>query len=202
MECTYRPIVAWPGKQTTSRKRGAFKAGYTDTLRLLDRELRHLGARSVVFQVAMDASDIRLDGQPRAGARARHPGVIVSFESKHGPLSYPCDTFSSWEDNVRAIALALEHLRTVDRYGVTKTGEQYRGWSKLPPPIVTPAPMSEDIAYGTLFEFGGGEEITKENLDQIYRRAAMATHPDRGGSAEKFKLVARAKEVLEGIWKQ
>jgi DnaJ-class molecular chaperone len=29
-----------------------------------------------------------------------------------------------------------------------------------------------------------------------YRKAAIATHPDRGGSAMEFKLVQQAKETL------
>lgn len=201
MECTFRPIVMWPGKPTSRRMRARFKASYPKTLALLDAELRHLGARSVVFQVAMSEEDIRLDGQPRANARARHPGVIVSFQSKHGPLSYPCDTYDSWEDNVRAIALALEHLRAVDRYGVTKTGEQYRGWSQLPPPMVTPAPMTPEQAFVILKVYVNGQPLSVATLDEVYRRAVMATHPDRGGSAERFKEVARAKEALEKLWR-
>jgi len=45
----------------------------------------------------------------------------------------PCDSFRDWEANLRAIALSLEHLRAVDRYGVTtEEEEQYTGWLRLP----------------------------------------------------------------------
>lgn len=44
---------------------------------------------------------------------------------RRGHLSYPCDTFTTLQDNLRVIALALEALRMVDRYGVTRRGEQY-----------------------------------------------------------------------------
>ena len=60
---------------------------------MLDRELSKLGAHSVVIELALDEGDIRLDGLPRADARPRHPGVIVSFDSKHGPLRYGTDAF-------------------------------------------------------------------------------------------------------------
>lgn len=121
MNLAFRPIQSWPGALTKIRRRAQFKAGYTATLGLLDRELQYLAAKDVVLQVALRDEDIRLDGAPRANAKpASHPGVILSFDSKHGPLSYPCDTFADWEDNLRAIALSLEHLRAVDRYGVTK----------------------------------------------------------------------------------
>jgi hypothetical protein len=122
----YEPLVTWPGKLTTNRRRAPFRASYGKTLDLLERELAHLGAKTVILQVALQRADIRLDGRPRSGAKAAHPGVVMTFQSKHGPLSYPCDRFDAWEDNIRAIALSLEHLRAVDRYGVTGNGQQYR----------------------------------------------------------------------------
>src|SRR5947208_1880483 len=82
-------------------------------------------------QFAVTESDIRLDGRPRARAVASHPGVVLAFDSRHGPLKYAVDTFDRWQDNLRAIALGLEHLRAVDRYGVTRRGEQYTGWRQI-----------------------------------------------------------------------
>lgn len=76
-----------------SRRRAPFKADYSGTQRLLDRELRMLRAQNVVIQLDCDESQIRRDGMPKADARLRSPAVIVSFESKYGPLSYPADAF-------------------------------------------------------------------------------------------------------------
>ena len=42
-----------------------FRASYSDTLEVLDRELSKLGAHSVVIELALDEGDIRLDGLPR-----------------------------------------------------------------------------------------------------------------------------------------
>jgi hypothetical protein len=125
------PVRVWPGELTRTRTRSQFKAGLRDTLQLLDRELFHLTEthtqrESLEMLIAIPAGDAwRLDGRPRANAVPEHPGVIVSLDSKFGHLSYPCDTFTTWQDNLRAVALALEALRKVDRYGVTKRGEQY-----------------------------------------------------------------------------
>src|SRR5690606_26744073 len=116
----------WPGEPTVKRKASLFRASYADTLRLLDAELRHLRATQVVIQAACGEEDIRLDGQLRASAKLRSPAIILSFHSKHGPLSYPRDRYTDWQDNLRAIALALQALRAVDRYGVTRQAEQYR----------------------------------------------------------------------------
>jgi hypothetical protein len=193
----FRPIQHWPGKLTAKRKRSLFSATYGKTLALLDAELRHLGARNVVLQVAIPASEIRLDGRPRVRATATHPGVILSFDSKHGPLSYPCDRYDEWEDNLRAIALAMEALRTVDRYGVGRGNEQYTGYAALPAPAAGMGPLE---AARLLSRYAGlpPEAIlgSKETAQAAYRTAALASHPDRGGDPEDFKRVQMARDLL------
>lgn len=130
MQYNFRPIEQWPRPFTKNRRRSQFDSTYSATLDKLDGELSKLGARNIVIQLALKERDIRYDGLPRADARQpEHPGVIVSFDSRHGALSYMCDEFFNWKDNLRGIALTLERLRLVDLYGVTKSGEQYKGWA-------------------------------------------------------------------------
>jgi hypothetical protein len=97
---------------------------------------RALGGRDITMGVGLDEYDIRQDGQPRANARARiHPGVEISFDSRdHGRQTFATDEYDDWQDNVRAIALSLEALRAVERWGVSK-GRQYTG---LRPPAAGP----------------------------------------------------------------
>lgn len=202
------PIQRWPGEQTRSRKHDRFGArgrgvNWSATTDLLARELRHLGARSVVLQMAVTDAEVRNDGWIRANATPAHPGVILTFESRHGPLSYPCDTFRDWQANVRAIALALEALRTVDRYGVTRRGEQYTGWKQLPPGGGSTPTMTVEVAAEVLaFEAGhdeAGELLRDPELARwCFREAAKGTHPDvEGGSVEAFQRVHAAKQVLD-----
>lgn len=134
---TLRPLTGWPTEFTRSRKTSPFKASFSDTLELLDRELRRLDPDDrhyppSVLQIALREQDFRLDGMPRANSCTQHPGVILSIEPRDKPpLSFPCDTFTHWHDNLRAVALTLEALRKIDRYGVTQTGQQYRGWQAI-----------------------------------------------------------------------
>lgn len=203
MEMTFRPIVQWPGKMTAARRRSQFKASYPDTLGLLDRELENLHAKNVVLQVALSPDQIRLDGRPRADSRPSHPGIILTFHSKHGPLSYPCDTFERWEDNLRAIALSLEYLRAVDRYGVTRRGEQYTGWAALPPPSAGFA--SKEAAAEWMFSLRANDEtgrhpahviVNSDYRQTLHRVLALRFHPDRGGDEATFKKLQQAMEVL------
>ena len=171
-------------------------------MNLLAREVGMLGARRAVIELECDASEIRRDGLPRSDARVRGPGIMVSFESKHGPVRFPCDTFNSWQDNGRAIALAMQALQAVDRYGVTQRGEQYRGWTALPA-SVDDRPLSRQEAARILSAESG---LPPENAAVMLvdatvcaatiREALKATHPDGGGSADAFHRVQRARKAL------
>lgn len=132
LQARFVPLGPVSGR-SAGRRRATFRIGYSDRLSLLESELAKLGAKEIVIQAQFEAKDIRNDGWPRSSARPKGPAVVLSFQSKHGPLSYPCDSYDAWEDNLYAIALALEALRAVDRYGVTKRAEQYKGWAQLPP---------------------------------------------------------------------
>lgn len=205
INATFRPIDVWPGKPTPFRRRAPFDAAWSNTLELLRKELRFLAAKHVVIQIDMREQDIRQDGYPRANAVAASPGVILALESKYGPLRYPCDTFTRWEDNVRAIALALEALRKVDRYGVTKRGEQYTGWRALPgaggtSSAMTAAAAAEFLATAAGVGAGSVHLILGDRVvvEQVYRKAAKRLHPDiAGGSAEGFATLGIAKAVLD-----
>lgn len=213
-EWRQRPIENWPGKLTRNRKRSNFRTGWSSVQDLLNRELRALNARGTIMLVALDAKDFRIDGQPRANARAQHPGVILSFESKHGPLRYACDTFDDFADNIYAIALGLEALRKVERYGIANDGQQYRGYSALGAGTVMGAPMDREEAARVLTDLAGPDwwddgdphafnntvRMMSENApgmtDDAYCWAVKLHHPDHGGDADLFRRATEARDVL------
>lgn len=199
---TTRHIVEWPGPMTKVRQDSPFSAAYNDTLELLDRELRHLAAKNIIMQLAYDEGDIRLDGRPRARAFMRHPGVIITFNSKFGPLSYSTDLYKDWEANLRAIALALEALRRVDRYGVSKQGSQYQGYKRLDAGATTngfqTVEEAAEFIAGHCAELNGSQIAGSTEVFKIaYKVAAQKTHPDmEGGDEEAFKKLQEAAAVL------
>src|SRR5436190_19779627 len=89
----FQSLGVWPGVFTDPRLGAPFNSAWSDTLTLLDRELAQLGARQVVAQLALPKSKIRRDGWPLADARPEHPGVILSFESDRGPLTFATDLY-------------------------------------------------------------------------------------------------------------
>ena len=205
MRYTVRPIgdrTQFTGKHEYT----PFRATWSDTLDLLARELSHLSATNVVIEVDVASEgQIRLDGMLRADAKVTSPAVRLAFDSKHGPLTYSTDQYVSryhggpadWQENARAIALALEALRKVDRYGVTKRGEQYAGWKQLPPGSSAEAShMTQHEALALIERF---TPVTKrdEPLERRVRWAKAGAHPDRhAGDRDLWDQVEQAARVL------
>lgn len=206
LNAIFRPLKQWPGTPTASdRRRGnAFgHASYIGTLDLLERELQHLKAQNIVIQAYFQDYQIRNDGLPKEAAAPSAPGVIVSFNNRAGDtFSYPCDVFLFWQHNLRAIALSLESLRRVDRFGVTKRGEQYSGFKQLPagapPPRARMTPEAAAALIANAVPFVQQEGLLQERrlFDAALALAKSALHPDAGGSHEEFVLLGEAAEVL------
>jgi hypothetical protein len=190
-DLTVRP---WDGpKPKCAYRRSQFSATLSKTLRLLSRELEMLAATKLVVLLDVSERDIRLDGAPRANARMGEPCVAVSFESKHGPVRMVTGEYSTWQDNLRAIALSLEALRSVDRYGVSKSGEQYRGWRAIPA-STDAADLIADVDHA--YEYLSRGDPGEDDVWAALRKALHETHPDHGGDVDEFRKVIRARDLL------
>jgi hypothetical protein len=206
-----RPLEFWDRPKTDPRRSIPFRAKWGGTLELLAREIELLGGDLIVLQVDVKEGEIRRDGMLAARAKVGFPGVKVSFDSRHGPLTYATDVYEGryngdmpdWQANVRAIALALEALRAVDRYGVTSRGEQYRGWT-----AIAAAPGEFDMTREEAAKLLAGEPTAPWSAGDIlhspgiaasaYRWAAKKHHPDLGGDAELFRRLTAARDILLG----
>ena len=210
MSYTVRPIsdrTPFTGKH----ERSQFSARWLDTRDLLLREVKALRGRDLVLELDVTEGQIRLDGQVRADARPTTPAVRVAFESKHGPLTYATDKFWHWQDNVRAIALGLESLRRVDRYGITERGEQYTGFKALPAGRAMPASHMTSLEAAQLLErvaigcdLGPTRDQVVERIQtdkaqalKVWREARKVVHPDRrDGDQTMWDQVEQAATVL------
>ena len=186
MYVTFRPLPRWPYPEQLHRP-ATFKAGYSDTLNKLEYEIDRLNGSEVIIGIVTDSSNIRLDGRPRADMRTHHAGVEVSFEVPDGRrLVFHTDVHSgytnSWQDNLRAIALGLEALRAVSRYGITSgIGEQYAGFLKLETSQASP---------------DRGRELV-EQAGSV-KAALMKHHPDQGGDPRRFADVQAYRQLNGG----
>ena len=199
MKIAYRPMDEWPGRRTEVRHPALFRI--TDTPALLQRELALLTARTVEVYLDVADVDLRLDGPPRAKAKVGFSGVMLTFESRLGPLQFVCDNFPDWRENLGAIALTLESLRRVSRYGVVSAGEPYVGFRPAVLPVATAMDV-EDAAIVIAEEAEDPLQWPDVVTNRVVRRnlydvAARKLHRDTGGGAERLSRLRSAYRVLE-----
>lgn len=214
MKYEIRPLGTWTDPVTADRRGShVFKASWSDTLGLLSYETEQLGATLVVIQIDVTDYQVRRDGMLRADAKVgKFPGVRVSLDSRHGPLTYATDAheqqhswaMAGWQANIRAIALGLGALRAVDRYGISRRGEQYRGWTAI---AQRPAEMTRLQAAEFIRHWTGIDDwpITAQMIladpghrEQAYRLAAKRAHPDvTGDDGDTMARLNQARDSLQ-----
>lgn len=217
LKITIKPITHWNGKETIEPRYSQFRQTYRDTIKILEKELSYLEIRSdsLAIEMFVHPNQIRADGQLRADAKPYKQGVKLSFDLiverlekipetnrqkvRVSPVTYPCDKFNNWQDNLRAIALSLEALRKVERYGVLKFKEVVE---RLALPSAEGKLSSRDEAFEFIAKHSaysaGLISQNTEALRQAYRQAAIALHPDKNDSdtTDDFLKLQDSKRIL------
>lgn len=208
VEFIFRPIQQWD-QPRREKEACRFRSTAGQTQNDLKCELAAIGVDECVIQADLDESQIRNDGMPYATAKFKSHRVIVSFNHpEQGSVSFPCDTYTGFWNNVRGIVKTMEALRAVDRYGVTKNSEQYTGWKQLPSNAIVlqdfrsvedAAAHILDVAVGLdeCSEYHHNAMITSDEFfRKIYRSAASIVHPDKGGSDQAMAKLNRARDMI------
>jgi hypothetical protein len=174
-----RPIIP---ERTKANCR--FKATYTQTINLLDREARQLGGRDVVVELVCESNNIGARGGVLRDPK--DPSVRITVTTKKRAINLTCTRFSHWHENLRGCALTLERLRLLEAYGCIRGDEQYAGFAALPN-------NSDGRAEAEAFirQHSGGLSGVEG-----WRVAAKRLHPDTGGSAELFQKLQDSKQAL------
>jgi hypothetical protein len=84
----FKPLTRWIGTKTSGRTHGPFRAGYDDTLDLLDKNLFHLTARNGVVEAAFRPDQIRNDGWPSTST------LPCGLEPSSSEVTSPCTSGS------------------------------------------------------------------------------------------------------------
>lgn len=203
--------TGWPRTPERNRKAGAFHYWGTEAFtpygktekeyRKVKRDLtRAQAVRSVQEEVALmggtglridTGEDRRLDGAPRANQpRDLDSGAVVSFKLPGGrSIVFPCDKYTSIEQNLGAVAATLEAKRAIERHGVSTLDREFEGYKALP----AGTPAGTRSPYDVL---GLWPLASKDEVQAAYRAPAKERHPDRGGSHEAMQELNAARDAL------
>lgn len=183
--------LLWPDAQprTDARNRRAYSRFQVTpgraTKDLLEQVARLGGANPIISSWLA----VRNDGQPYADQARRKipdPGVAVYFTLNGRRQCIAVDIYDNVFDNIRAIGLAIDALRALERHGGGQLlTTAMDGFASLPPPSAPQArPWFEVLQTSPAASTG--------EIRDAYRRAAKRTHPDAGGSEGEFQEVQQA----------
>ena len=136
--------LAWPTGVPRTRYpiRGPFgkDRSVADQLDEVERQLRLMEVSASVISSNLPA---RKDGRPRADGLLRFTdqGVCVYWtaramrggQSIKVPHAMPCDKWDRIEHNLRAIAMSLDAMRGLTRWGAVTVEQAFAGFAALPP---------------------------------------------------------------------
>jgi len=179
--------LQWPmGRpRTKARQQSKFKVASTKAFEEMMLELSRFKAKGVVVSSNIPT---RRDGTPyRDGLNEKmpDPGVAVYFTKGARLVCLPCDTYLCPWENCRAIGLAVEAFRSMERHGAHQVLDQaFEGFTALPPP--SPFPASPNLVAWWVV-LGIHETATEEEVSAAYKANAKAA----GGASYELN---RAKE--------
>lgn len=154
------------------------------------REIRHTFA---LWDIDPSEFEIVWADDRSSGRIVRLPGATVRYMRNGQWQSVSCYGFPNRAANLRQCFFLLERLRIAEQHGV-----QYQGLTFTKDVATTSGEtaMNENLkeAYDTI---GISPEDPSGLLEDVYRRKSNYYHPDKGGDAEKFKLLNNAYEIIK-----
>ncbi len=192
-------LTSWPGARRSpfQTQVSQFKSAWFQTLDGLKYEMGRIGVHTATLEIDLPAHRFQSNGTIRGDVVPATDGIVLAFaHPRRGPVRIPSDLYRDWRDNVRAVMLALEAQRAMQRYGIGAQGESFEGFKALP------AGMTPADAAALLAPFAHGIPAAllladRAVADLAVRAARAKTHPDvNAGARELFDQVERAREVL------
>jgi hypothetical protein len=179
--------LRWPPGQprTKNPKWSRFKVTRADAVQDLLAELGRLGARGIVISSNVP---LRRDGLMYGDGEPGDPGVAVYFEVDGEEHEIACDCWLRVRDNVHAIALTVEALRGIERWGSTSLMKR----------VFSAFRMLQSPAQRLWWDVLGVEpNAGADEVREAYRRRALELHPDHGGDDAAMAELNAARDQAE-----
>lgn len=175
--------LAWPkGWPKTELKEDneKFQTTLASALKGLKRECQLLGGSKLIL-----SSNYTLGNE-----NPKDSGVVAYFEYNKSQVAIPCDRWKRVEHNVRAIALTIEAMRGMDRWGAKHMiTAMFSGFKALPEKAGGVDPWEVLGIQSTI-------NTTEADITAAFRLRSKTEHPDMpGGSNEKFAVLREAHDL-------
>ena len=174
----------WPRARAGERKPARFNSTWPRTLAKLGNEVRLLGGTPPIISSNVP---LKRDGFPYADMSQDpipDPGVAVYFSLKQRPRVMARDTHPTVHENLHSLALTIEAMRAIERYGGALMLERaFEGFAALS------APRRREW-WDVL---GLSPNASRPEIEEKHRRLAKANHPDHGGTTEAMAEINDAK---------
>ena len=178
--------LTWPAgrPRTQYPKRSNFDTTLGVAIKDVQHEVRLLGGSELIISSNFS---VKANGMPYANQRRlkEDNGVVVYFMLKKKPMCFACDRWDRFEDNLRAIAKAIDALRGISRWGTGDMVEQaFTGFTALPAPTSWWQTLELD-----------GPDVSRDDIQRAWRSLASRHHPDNGGDTNKMADINRARDL-------
>lgn len=169
----------WPKTEPVRKENGKFKQSLAGALSNLKTECARLGGKNLVL-----SSNYTLGNE-----RPAESGVVAYFQLDNQPIAIPCDRWRLVEHNVQAIALTIEAMRGMERWGAKHMiTAMFTGFKALPQKA---SGISPHLTLG----LEEGKQYTEQEITDAYKRKAKTEHPDAGGSDERWRVLREAHDL-------
>jgi len=187
--------AGWPRSLNQVRSRFGDWNNKPTVAKASDKLLHELNLMAPRAEVIISTNlKIKRDGYPYSGqAEPRDTGVAIYFKFKDKDMTLACDTFDKVGCNLWAIALTIEAMRGIQRWGCSELLDRaFTGFVALP---------EAAGASSWALILGVKENDSIETIKTAYRNLAKKFHPDNGTdpNAEEFSRVADAYKQAEKI---
>ncbi len=124
---------------------------------------------------------LRLDGLPYSDQKQpADKGAAIYFKYKGQDMVFACAAWDKIEDNIYAVAMTIEALRGIERWGSGDMMQQaFTGFVALEAP-------GEGARRRWWQVLGVDERASLDTIRQVYRNKARSEHPDKGGSDSRM----------------
>lgn len=177
--------LQWPKGWPRTKKPGSskFKTANNKARSKLLNEISLMGGSLVVV-----SSNVPLN--ERGQMMERDPvdaGAAVYFQRQGKAMAFACDRYDLLRDNIHALALTIEALRGIERWGASEMMERaFSGFKQL-------AAENPGMSWWATLQLSAG--ATVDQIEKAYKAMARLAHPDiPGGSDVAMAALNAARE--------